>query len=278
MKQRALYLALGIPAAVFCFLYLTLLFTPSDAIKGVLVRVADNAGYSLDFTGFGKSLPLGFKAEALEVSSQKGSLVKLRQLRVGLKLLPLLVGKLRVGYRGTIGSGRFAGELDLGKAKGWSVQCKGVRLEDIPFFSTVASAQVKGELKLNGDLATNKGIGEGDLKLEVRGADLAGVKIGEMQLPDANYKEIRGALRIENGKAVLKSFTLEGDDVYMRLKGDSVLSAPLGNSPLNLTLEMMPKPAFLERQKLVFLLFMKYQTSPGAFSLPIRGTLAHPAV
>jgi hypothetical protein len=41
---------------------------------------------------------------------------------------------------------------------------------------------------------------------------------------------------------------------------------------------MMPKPAFLERQKFIFLLLMRYQSSPGAYSIPIRGTLAHPAI
>ena len=112
----------------------------------------------------------------------------------------------------------------------------------------------------------------------MREAELAGVKIGDMPLPDASYQEVRGALRVEKGHALLKSFSLNGDGIYVRLKGDTALATPLGNSPLNLTLEMMPKPAFLERQKFVFLLLTKYQSSPGAFSIPIHGTLAHPAL
>ena len=278
MKGRALYLACGIPAALFCFLYLTLMFTPNHAIEGLLVRVAGNAGYTLDCTGFSKSFPIGIEADALELSSAKGSLVKLRDTRVRLKLLPLLIGKARVAYRGEIGAGELKGELDLGKEQGWSVQCRGVRLEDIPFFGTVAQARVRGELKLNGKLSTKKGSGEGDVQLEVRGAEIAGVKIGAMPLPDAAYREVRGALSIEKGRAVLKSFTLNGDGIYVRLSGDTALTKPLGASPLNLTMEMMPKPSFLERQKFVFLLLTKYQSSPGAFSIPIRGTLAHPAI
>ncbi len=279
MKRRALYLACGIPAAVVVFLFLTLFFTPNDAVKGVLVRAADNAGYSLNFSGFGKSFPLGFKSRELEVASAKGSLIRLRDARVHLELLPLLIGKLRVSYDAKVGAaGELAGEVNLGKDHGWSVQCKGVRLEEIPFFATVAGASVKGELSVNGKTVTPKGYPEGNLQLEVRGAELAGVKIGEMPLPDARYKQIRGALGIEYGRMALKSFTLEGDDIYVRLKGDSVLAVPVGNSPLNLVLEMMPKPAFLDRQKFVFLLLMKYQTSPGAFSVPIHGTLAHPAI
>jgi len=276
--RRALYLACGIPAGLLCFLFLTLLFTPNHAIKGALVRLADSAGYTLDCTRLGKSFPVGLKADAVELSSAKGPLVKLRDVRVRLKLLPLLTGKARIAYRGGIGAGELEGEIDLGKDQGWSVQCRGVRLEEIPFFTTVAAARVRGELRLNGKLVSRKGVGEGDLQLEVRSAEIAGVKIGEMPLPDAAYKEVRGALRIEKGRAVLKSFTLDGDGIYVRLKGETALGKPLGTSPLNLTMEMMPKPAFLERQKFVFLLLTKYQSSPGAFSIPIRGTLAHPTI
>lgn len=278
MKRRTLYLALGIPCAIVCFLYLTLLFIPNDTIRGVLTRAAGNAGYTLDCTGFGKRFPLGLKARTLELSSDKGSLVRLQDARVHLKLLPLLIGRAELGYRGKIGTGEIEGELALGKAAGWSVQARGVRLEDIPFFASVAAARVKGELRLTGALKGPQGGANGELQLEVRGAELAGIKLGDMPLPDASYQEVRGALKVEKGRALLKSFTLNGDGIYVRLKGESTLATPLGNSPLNLVLEMMPKPAFLERQKFVFLLLTKYQSSPGAFSIPIHGTLAHPAL
>jgi type II secretion system protein N len=278
MKSRTLYLALGIPCAILCFLYLTLLFIPNDSIKGVIARAAGNAGYTLDLGGFGKRFPVGFKARTLELSSERGSLLKISDARVGLNLLPLLVGRVQLDYRGKIGSGGLEGDITLGKKPGWSIQARSIRLEDIPFFGSVAEARVKGELRLSGEMKSPKGVAEGDLQLEVRAADLGGVKIGDMALPDASYQEVRGALRVEKGHALLKSFTLNGDGIYVRLKGDTALTTPLGGSPLNLTLEMMPKPAFLERQKFVFLLLTKYQSSPGAFSIPIHGTLAHPAL
>lgn len=131
---------------------------------------------------------------------------------------------------------------------------------------------------MTGNVQTRKNQPEGDLQLEVRAAELAGVKVGAMPLPDATYRQIRGALSIEKGRAQLKSFTLDGEGIYVRLKGDSTLANPLGNSPLNLTMEMMPQPAFLDKQKFVFLLLTKYQTSPGAFTIPIHGTLAHPSI
>lgn len=279
MNRRTLYLALGIPAAILLFLLLTLLFTPNYAIKGVLVRAAENAGYTLECAGLGKGFPLALHADKVELGTAKGTVLKLSDVKVRLELLPLLTGKARFAYRCAIGAGEANGELELGrKSKGGSLQCRGVRLEDIPFFRTVAEAKVRGELRLNGKIEGGKDGNTGDLQLEVRSAEVAGVKIGAMPLPDAAYREIRGVLKVEKGRAVLKSFTLNGDGIYVRLSGDTFLGSPLGASPLNLNMEMMPKPSFLERQKFVFLLLTKYQSSPGAFSVPIRGTLAHPSM
>lgn len=145
MKIRPIYLAGGIPAAIVIFLLLTMLFTPNDAVRGVLVRAAENAGYTLTFTGFGKAFPIGVKARTLDISSEKGSLITLRDARVRLSLLPLLTGKLQFAYSGGIGpTGKLEGDVTLGKAPGFRVEGKGVRLEDIPFFTTVAGAKVGG--------------------------------------------------------------------------------------------------------------------------------------
>ncbi|GFO56230.1 type II secretion system protein GspN [Geomonas sp. Red276] len=279
MKQRLLYYLVGIPVGLLAFLLLTLFFTPNDAIRGVIVRAAENAGYTVAFTGFGKAFPVGIKADSVEISSDKGSLLKLRRARVRLEILPLLTGKAVFAYHAGIGAGgELSGEASAGRSQGWNLKGKGIRLEDVPFFSSVAEAKVRGELKLDGQVKMVNHAPEGDIKLEVQGAELGGVKIGAMPLPDASYRQVRGALGISKGKADLKSFTLEGDGIYVRLKGSSVLSNPIANSPLDLTLEMMPKPEFLERQKFVFLLLVKYQTSPGAYSIPIRGTLGHPSI
>jgi type II secretion system protein N len=278
MKRPWLYYALGIPAGLLCFLYLTVLFLPNDAIRGVIGRAAENAGYAVEFTDLRKALPLGLKARTVLVSSERGSLVKLSDARVALNVLPLFLGRLQLGYRGHVGTGELSGDITLGKNPGWDLSARGIHLEDIPFFGSVAGAQVKGELRATGALKTVKGVADGELQLEVRGAELASVKIGEMPLPDAAYQEVRGALKIDKGRALLKSFTLNGDGIYLRLKGDVALVNPLPNSPLNLTLEMMPKPAFMERQKFVFLLLAKYLGSPGAYSIPIRGSLGHPSL
>ena len=99
-----------------------------------------------------------------------------------------------------------------------------------------------------------------------------------MPLPDASYHTAQGMVRIQDGKGAIESFTLQGDDLYVRLKGALPLADPLPATRLDLALELMPKPALLEKQKLIFLLLLKFQDTPGHYLVPIKGTLGKPQV
>jgi type II secretion system protein N len=107
---------------------------------------------------------------------------------------------------------------------------------------------------------------------------MTGLKISGVPLPDADYPEVQGVLRAGSGTITLTSFTLQGEGIYSRIKGDMPLVGTLGAAPLNLTIELMPKPEFLEKQKFVFLLLAKYLATPGHYEIPLRGTLSSPRI
>jgi type II secretion system protein N len=181
-------------------------------------------------------------------------------------------------YRAGIGKGDVKGDFSPMSGGEAHVEISHLRLEDIPFFATATGARVKGDLQAQGSFRGKGNSARGETQLEVKSVELAEVKISDMPLPEASYDKLRGALKVSNGKAVLESFTLQGEGLYVRIKGDFPVITPLGAAPLNLTLELMPKPDFLEKQKFVFLLLTKYLISPGAYQIPIRGTLAKPAI
>jgi hypothetical protein len=64
----------------------------------------------------------------------------------------------------------------------------------------------------------------------------------------------------------------------MRLSGEHPLGLNASSAPLDLVLEIMPKPEFLEKQKLVFLLLAKFMASPGVYRVPITGTVLKPQI
>ena len=277
MERRWLLFAAGVPAALLLFVICVILFTPAGSLQEVVRRYLEREGYSFSAQQFRKALPLGIKARNMELADDRGVLLRADEAVVRLRLLPLFTGKVSFGYRFGIGGGNIQGDYSPRRGGELDIAISRLRMEDIPFFLTATGTRVKGDLSAQ---ASFRGIGNnaaGEAQLEVKGAELAGAKVGEMPLPDAAYDTVRGALKVSRGKAVLESATLQGAGLYVRLKGDFPVIMPLGAAPLNLTLELMPKPDFLEKQKYVFLLLAKYLISPGAYQIPIRGTLAKPA-
>jgi type II secretion system protein N len=278
MARRWGAIAAGSLGALLLFVIFVIIFTPAGAMQGLLERALGSAGYTFSAGEFGKALPLGIKARKVEIADERGVLFKADEAVVRLRLLPLLTGKVSFGYWAGIGGGEIAGDFSPNRGGEMDFQITRLRLEDIPFISTATGTRARGELNAEGNF---RGIGSkavGEARLEIKGLELANVKIGEMPLPDAAYDLARGAMKVIGGKAVIESATLQGEGLYVRLKGDFPVTAPLGAAPLNLTLDLMPKPEFMERQKFVFLLLARYLVSPGNYRLPVTGTLAHPTI
>jgi type II secretion system protein N len=276
-RRWATIAGMGI-GGLLLFVTFVIVFIPAGGVKGLLERVLQDAGYTFRAGEFGKALPLGIKVRKLEVGDHRGLLFKADEAEVRLRLLPLLTGRLSFGYRAGIGGGEVRGGFSLNRGGEVDFQVSNVRLEEIPFFPTATGTRARGELKGEGSFTGRGSKTVGEARLEIRGVELAGVRIGEMPLPDATYDLVRGALKVNNGKAVIESATLQGEGIYVRLKGDFPVTAPINGAPLNLTLELMPKPDFLEKQRFVFLLLARYLVSPGYYRIPVSGTLAHPAI
>ncbi|ABB33586.1 hypothetical protein GeomeDRAFT_1220 [Geobacter metallireducens RCH3] len=274
--SRPLRWGAAIVAGILMTVAFTVILIPSRELEGIVSRLLAREGYTFHADRFGKAFPLGISAKGVTIATDEGPVLRFDRVAARLALLPLLTGKAVVTMDATVGPGRVSGSYRPSNGGKGTLEARDVRLEDIPFFKTVAGAEVKGLLTVDASFTGAGPRTAGQLRLEVKGADIRGVAIGGTPLPDAAYDTVRGMVRVASGRATLDSFTLQGADLYIRLKGDSPLATPLGASPLNLTLELMPQPAFLDRQKLVFVLLSKYLVTPGHYQLPVRGALAKP--
>jgi type II secretion system protein N len=265
-------------AGILLFLLLTMLFIPG----AVLLRTANSClaqyGLRLGAVSFGKALPLGIRGQGITLSSESGELLKISKGRLMLEVMPLLLGRISVTIKAEIGAGTLESSLSLVRSPSTRIDIRNVRLEDIPFFQTAAGMKAAGILSAKAETSGTFSRAKGNLQFEVQGVDLSGIKLGEMPLPDAAYRTVQGMIRINDGKGVIESFTLQGDELFVRLKGGLPLADPLAATPLDLSLELMPKPALLEKQKLVFLLLLKFQDTPGHYQIPVKGTLGKPQV
>ncbi|QEM69839.1 type II secretion system protein GspN [Geobacter sp. FeAm09] len=276
-RHRLLRVGSLAAAGVALFLACTYLFLPTQRVNELLGRLLADQGLSLAPQAH-KSLLPGLAWRQPVLSSDQGPLLRFDRLGVRLRLLPLVTGQAVVGATGTVGKGH----LDLGYGitgtDALELAAAGIQLSDIPFFKTALGATAGGTLWSEGRLTRTKGRLSGDLKLELKQLSFTGVKLGAFPLPDAANLRCQGMVRVTSGRARLESFTLQGEGLYMRLSGDLPDGASAATQPLNLTLEIMPKPEFLDKQKLVFLLLAKFAASPGVYKVPIKGTLLKPVI
>lgn len=278
MKIGALVRRAGILVAVAAlFILFSYLLFPTKRIDAVLAQALSRQGLTLA-PAVHKTLLPGLAWDDLLLSSDQGPLLRCESLKVRMLLLPLFVGRAVISGRAAIGNGHLDIRYALNGKTALDLGADGISLVEIPFFKSVLGAKTAGNLWSQGTLQRGANGLNGDLKFEVKQLEISGVKLGAFPLPDAANLKTQGIVKVSDGKARLESFTLEGEGIYMRLSGDFPTDANAGVTPLNMSMEIMPKPEFLERQKLVFLLLAKFMTSPGVYKVPIRGTLLKPEI
>lgn len=271
----ARWAALSSVLMAFFVMFCYLLF-PASKIDILLARALAGPGLTITPAVHKTVLP-GLAWDNLLLSSEQGSLLQCERLQIRPLLLPLFMGRAAVSGTATIGRGGLDINYAFNGADALDLKADGIDLADVPFFKNVLGATIAGKLWSRGMLKRGaRGI-SGDLKFEVKQLDYSGIRLGAFQLPDASHLKLQGMIRVADGKARLESFTMEGDGLYMRLSGN-LPGGAAALAPINLTLEIMPKPEFLEKQKLVFMLLAKFMTSPGVYAVPVKGTLLKPVI
>ncbi len=265
----------GIVLLVCSFPFIVFLFIPASQIEGVLRRLFAAQEYTFSAGRFGKAFPLGITARDITITDRRGVLLQVDKLELRPVILATLAGAPTVSANAAIGAGTIDLRWRWGKTGGINADISGLPLEQIPFFRTIAGATVKGVLRGEARLTGMPPRMNGTIKVEVRKTELADLKIGELPLPAVTDETIQGMLRVKDGRGRVESLTVEGNGLYARLSGEIPLSAA---APLDLMLELMPKADFMEKQKFVFLLLIKYLDSPGHYRLPVRGTLSKPQI
>jgi type II secretion system protein N len=259
------------------FIVCVYLFFPSRRINAFIDQALATQGLSLT-PAVHKTLLPGLAWDNALLSSQQGPLLRFDRLSVRPLLLKLLTGRIVLGSTATLGAGRVGLEQKISGRQTVLVSADRLALGEMPFFKTVLGARVGGSLWSEGLVTRGAKGWSGELKLEISQLEFSGIRIGAFPLPDAGNLNSKGMVRVTDGRARLESLTLQGEGVYMRLSGELPSGVNADAAPLDLLLEIMPKPDFLEKQKLVFLLLAKFMASPGVYRVPIKGTLLKPEI
>ncbi len=250
-------------AGIFIVLGFWQIAVPGSLITDLIERSLADKGLHVDLMGFRKGLFFTFEARRITLKKSGNSLLSIENARARIKPLSLFALHLPVLFDGDISGGRMNGRVDLLNDKRMDITIDKAAMEGIPFFSLLglsgSSGAVSGDMKMEN--------GSGEIRFSMADAVFESASFGGIMLPLEMFDKARGAMTVKNSTIEIKSFVLEGDGIYARIKGK------ITDGRASLTVELMPERTFKEKNY-IFSMLEQYKVSPGYYSIPISPNFA----
>ncbi|MBI2412369.1 MAG: type II secretion system protein GspN [Deltaproteobacteria bacterium] len=256
---------------------------PIEIIEARLKEEAEaRAGLTVTEQSLMRTYPAGIEAEGVDMALKgKEPFIHIDNMVAWPDYMGLLSGKVRFSYAGAIENGVIKGRAGFGLLGGSQIRLEadGVPISAVPAinrFVTGLRGSFSGtaEVSMKGDGRCPSGFAEfrsDDLKggkVSLRGIPLSVGSIGDAGL-DARFSECR---------VDVKGLWLDGSDLSLRIDGKIKVEKPLNKSPLDLTLELVPKKPLFRGESDVLAVLRRFQGSANYFKVPVRGTLGSPAL
>ena len=246
----------------FVFWFIWMAF-PATSIQSIIEDSAGDGKITMEVLRLRKGFFYTLHIDKVLMKSSGEELVSFSNIHSRINPLSLIRMRLDASIDGTMGTGKISGSAILAKN---SVQakldCRDVDMQEMPFLK---HAGIRGAGTISGRflLADDKGRVEFVTKnAAFEPADFSGIKV-----PMNFFREVTGSLSIEGNAIEVVSVSLEGKDIYARLKG------VIRNGAADLAMELMPSGSFLENP-LFLMETSRYRVSPGYYVVPIRGAFS----
>lgn len=233
---------------------------PEKTLVGLIAGAVGGGDLTVEVTGIKKGLFYSFVAETVEVKRSGKTILSAENVSCRLDLSSLFTLKPALCVDGNIAGGRMHGRIGL---MGGSVamEMTGADIDGLPF---LAAAGLHGNGTFSGRLALNNG--SGTVRFALIDAHLKPASFGGLTAPLDLFSTGRGALTVAGNTIGVTSFSLEGDGIYARLRGN------ITGKTVRMTMELMPAKSFVEKNP-IFTLLALYKDSPGHYSIPITSTV-----
>lgn len=257
-KKTAIALA-SVPIVLWC---LWLAF-PASTIESVIEDSAGEYLLDVEIIGLEKGLFCNFRVEHIRISKSARELISLQNIEARIHPLLLFLMQLSVSYEGTVGNGTVSGDIfRAGREFRANLALKDADMRSIRL---LGSFGIRGEGTVSGTFSTEGSEARADFVVKEAGfrpAEFSGVLV-----PLNFFSNIKGSLHIAGNMIKVESVSLEGRDIYARIKG------VVNTGVADLTMELMPERSFLENP-LISMNLDRYRVSPGYYVIPIRGHIA----
>lgn len=239
----------------------------------------ERAGLLVSEESFERVFPFGFEARGVEFSDASGGrpLFKLDKARASLDIPGLLTGRLNIKLTAGISGAAVEGGLAV-KSGGTDLilEWHGLELKHIPALER-AGLQIGGGFSGKLALFMPKGAcPSGSLRLKGGGFKDDGIRFRGFPLPAGDISDAGIKAEIKDCKALVEGLWVEGAGLSLRLQGWITLATPVEASPLDMTIEVMPKGDIKDRE-FPFSFLSAFRKSANYYLIPVRGTLANPS-
>lgn len=279
---RKFLIAAGVIIAGFVLAYITAFFLfPVDIIEErISMAASSRAGVTFRSDSMRKVFPFGIEAEGVVVGADRNPSMAVYLKRLGATFSPLALfsGKLKVKLYGASGEGVFKGytALGFGSVKA-GINARGLGLGELTSLSgsgLIVSGDLDGDVSLT---IPHGGCPEGKISARGKGFEEENISYMGFAIPLGRVEDAGAEVELGGCKASIKGLWVDGEGLSARITGIVNISTPIEGSPLDLTLELIPKGRFIDESENFF--FLKpYQKSTNFYSATIKGTLSRPVI
>lgn len=261
MKNKALWCAaLTLPGLAALVLGLWLVAVPEETMLGAIYRSV-GPGIEIRFNGFKKGLFYSVSADSVSITRSDMEIIEVTNVSARLKPLHLFLLKAVVSFEGTLAGGKLTGRAEVDRQRVVHLTVTGA---DVSKLSALEALGIRGRGKLEIS-ARMQGI-YAEARLSIKEAEFEPFEIFGVPAPLNMFHTVRAALSFTGETLAINSLTLEGDDIFTRVKGS------LRGRELVASAEIMPEPGSAI-SKLLGPLLERYKVSPGYYVVPLNTML-----
>ena len=235
---------------------------PASAIESIIEDSVQNQKITLEVEGLKKSMFYRLYADRIVVKASGGELIALHTIHGTINPLSFVALRIDLSVDGRVGEGHFSGNARFSKTLiATRLDFKRASLRDMKFLKIVGihgTGDVSGKFMLTDQ--------KGHLEFLVKDAGIDPAVFAGVTVPLNFFHTVKGSADIEGNIFDLATISLEGSNIFARLKG------VIKDSVMDLRMEVMPEKLFLENP--LFLSQVdRYQVSPGYYVIPVKGNL-----
>ena len=235
---------------------------PASSIQAIIEDSVNGGPLEIEVKGLNKGLFYTVDIDTLTLKTRRNEFVSFKDIYGRVNPLNFLMLKLDLSAQGHIGQGDISGHVIFSKNRiDGGFRFLRMSLGELQFLKREG---ISGTGTLDGSFVLRDSAGHLDFitkDAQFEQADFSGIRV-----PLNLFHTVSGSLDIQGNVVQIAAISLEGKDIYAKLKGT------IRDAGMDMSMEFMPGKSYAENP-LVLAGIEPYKISPGYYVIPVKGDL-----